>query len=124
MIRYLGTISVLFFINLFFAKAVSANPVKLSCTTDNGRSAGTVVVDLDANTLIHGTAPPLKITSAGGEYIVAINSWDSGGQVWLIEKSTGRYAMGSAGIYCESEQCKNEKISGFTMEGVCIQSPF
>ena len=106
---------------LLFSTPASAEPVRLVCTQDTGQRAGIVIIDEEAGTFKHGDYRFYRIVSNTDEYLTAMGSGGTvpGGAVWIVEKATGRFAMGEASLSCTTSSCTDEKLSAFEMEGVC-----
>lgn len=99
-----------------------ADTIRLSCTSDDGASAGELVIDFSNNSFKHGEVS-LTITENDPDYVTAIgtNSPSPGGQIWVIEKMTGRFARAFSGNICSSSSCSDEMLTAFSMSGRCLK---
>lgn len=111
---------------VLFVQSLFAEPITLKCETDTGTAAADLIIDID-NRLMSWAHQKYDIFNITDKYISAyLRSSDIGGEVWVIDRTTGMYKRGAVGIYCATD-CSPEDSEVFlsqTYEGKCVRQQF
>jgi len=102
------------------ALAVSP-PTTLKCTTHDGIETVDLVVDLDNRKMNWGISEYL-ITKVSDNYITGsqvMGSYRDGGEIWVIDRSSGEYWRASVGKICTDENCTSAKMDANFYQGIC-----
>lgn len=106
-----------------------AKPYVLKCTTDQGKAAADLTVDLDGKVMLWGGAR-YKITSETDRYITGMAANDNGvppvgGEVWVLDRVSGQYKRAVVGMYYrDGTPPAGPFWEAFTVSGRCVRPIF
>ncbi len=119
-------LAVALLIQILAIQSLHASPVTLKCTISSGDKAGDLIVDVEKKTMTWGILK-YEIFHVNDTYISAYQkSNDVGGEVWVINRTTGLYKRGAVGIYCSTDCSPGDKqvFLSQTYEGRCVKQQF
>ncbi len=113
---------------LLLVGSSAAAPVTFKCTTSEGTPAADLVVDIEKRTMVW-SIKKYTIHAIDDRYISAYENNQSrvGGEVWVLDRTTGNYLRASVSVSWESPEAakaamqRNDpgKISAQTYRGKC-----
>ena len=123
---------IIYLILLIIPSITWADTVTLKCYAgDNGERVADLVVNIEAKTLKWGAYSEYEIISSNEIYITAYakpNQFNKevGGEVWSINRVTGKYKRAAVGIYHSENAKPTDKgsLEAITFSGKCIKQQF
>ena len=115
----------LLILQILYSGFACAEPLTLKCTTEDGAPAADLVVDISKRTLSWAFYS-YRIVSIDDRYISAYQENDKavGGEVWVLNRTTGEYLRAGVGIFMtreESERKETGKLRANTYQGKCLR---
>lgn len=104
---------------------VSAEPITLKCTTDNGSPAADLIVNVPNRTLSWAHRE-YTITFIDERYISAYEQSNDavGGEVWVFDRNSGEYLRAGVGIFWSTPDAVTKepgKLTANTYSGKCVR---
>jgi hypothetical protein len=115
----------LLFVVAAFSTGTLAAPIKLKCTTEDGKPAADLTVDVSAKLLSWG-ATRYRIRAIDDRYISAyLEAGDTtGGEVWVFDRVSGEYLRAGVAITWNSPDDFSKKpgtLTAATYRGKCTK---
>lgn len=110
---------------LFVVGMAAAAPLTLKCSLPDGTPTSDLVVDIEKKTLVWGGFLEYTIHAVDDLYISAFKKSGVGGEVWVLNRTTGDYLRSGVSVSWDSPESFNRnvpgKLSASTYSGRCTK---
>ena len=109
------------FLGLLWCNTLFAETTNLKCKIKNTQEWNVKVkINLSQNLMQMGDSK-YKIISVNDEYITGLSYHSSaiGGEVWTLDRTTGKYYRALVANVCQNNECTKHKVEAITYEGIC-----
>jgi len=106
--------------------SATQKPITLKCHADNGTPTVDLLIDLENREMKWGITRYGILKIAKG-YITALEIQPHktvGTEVFVVERSSGKYWRASVGMTCRGKGCTDYKMSANTYMGICQKIMF